>query len=1138
MLRVDEWQGARGLFIRFLRFLFLGCAIGGGTCYGEVLCLRDVGEPVRAGKAAVDTRGSFSALVIFTKFRGEATGQDAAPSWARDLFNADRQGSFAHFYNEMSRGQLSVRGEVLPRRYSSLREAAAYAAETPGALGKFGKFNLEILAQADRDVDMGRFDNDGADGVPNSGDDDGFVDVIFINLLTVPRDFFLGTATGFASLGLDADYISDDPAVGGGFIRIPSRFTGFGGTTQRGHVFTVTAATMCHEFGHVLGLPDLFDQSAVAASGEIEPEMDSAGIGKWGLMGLGTLGWGVEDGPNAFCAWSLAQLGWIGEDNEHLVEVQQSLRDVVVEDIDRGGKVYKIAVSQDEYFLLANRQPAGSYYDRNIPGGGLLTWHVDERADNDEERHKQVDLVCADGLFADRGFPGSAADPVRGGDNLDFFSRDAAYADDHNGNQGDATDPFDGVRFTRFAPDDNPGVSGHVGFARNLPLGFAVENIRADGERMIVDILVRQPLEGHVVADTTWSGTVVVDGDIVIEPRVRLTLAAGTEVRFARGDSRRMGFDENRGELLVYGELEVQGNARLVSGETQPRARDWSGVFLLNGQSEVEGLEVDHAEYGVVRTRLPAGTTRFAGRQRIPLDLLVPADARLVVEAGAELRFSAADLSGNGREPTLTELIVAGELAVEGETGQAARFELDSSAQDSIWYGVRLEAEGRLDVRFAEIEQCAFAISGEVANGIVLRLADSRIRRAPGRGLNLLVNGAVEVDRTSFSSITGQGIAVQGSGRLVLRNATVESNGLDGLFLGNCSLEAIGLRLEGNGIFDEERPRSGLVAVGGRGQKIELWNSTIAGNSLYGLDLSAWQGVVELHKSEVSGNKEGGLRAAGLERLVFENAQIVRNLGIGASVEDGTVEVWTTTFEDNVRQGLVLSTGTSGAIEMCRFANNDGLRLINAGDLFVRTSRFENAILAFSSEESAPVVQGNFFVNNATALRVSGAAVPGAISGNTFERSRLAAIENLSVLPLNAADNYWGTADSTEIAEMIKGEVEWTPFLRQEPGATAVEQMGSDKPAVFALHPSFPNPFNAEVTIRFDLPEIASVELAIYDVLGRPVRRLAEGQLAPGYYRQSWDSRDGAGRSVASGVYLFQLKAGDFVQVGRLLLLR
>ena len=199
---------------------------------------------------------------------------------------------------------------------------------------------------------------------------------------------------------MDADYISNDVAAGGGYVRVRGRFNGFGGTTQRGHTFSVTSSTMCHEFGHVLGLTDLFDQSSISADGELDPEEDSAGIGKWGLMGLGTLGWGIEDGPNALSGPTLAELGWVEVD-----VVDKPEEGIELEEIFTGRRLLKIPLSRHEYFLLEYRRASGSYYNRNIPRDGLLLWHIDELADNDEERHKRVDLVCADGLYADRGAP-------------------------------------------------------------------------------------------------------------------------------------------------------------------------------------------------------------------------------------------------------------------------------------------------------------------------------------------------------------------------------------------------------------------------------------------------------------------------------------------------------------------------------------------------------------------------------------------------------------------------------------------------------------------------------------------------------------------------------------------------------------
>ncbi len=76
--------------------------------------------------------------------------------------------------------------------------------------------------------------------------DEAYVDIVFINLLTVPRYFLLDRATGYASLNLESDYLSDDPAAGGGVIRVRSRYGSFGGSTQRAHTFSVAAATMCH----------------------------------------------------------------------------------------------------------------------------------------------------------------------------------------------------------------------------------------------------------------------------------------------------------------------------------------------------------------------------------------------------------------------------------------------------------------------------------------------------------------------------------------------------------------------------------------------------------------------------------------------------------------------------------------------------------------------------------------------------------------------------------------------------------------------------------------------------------------------------------------------------------------------------
>lgn len=1110
------------------------------------LCISLIGGPVPAHAAGqqATANGTYSALVIFARFADEATNDVSKPPWADDLFNAAIRGSFTHFYNEMSAGQLRVGGQVLPKRYASRLPASAYLARTPGTLGQFARFNLEILEQADADVDMGRFDNDGADGVPNSGDDDGYVDIVFINLLTVPRDFLIGGATGLASLGLNTDFLSNDAGANGGVIRVRSQFSGFGGTTQRGHVFTVTAATMCHEFGHVLGLPDLFDQSSVTADGDLDPEQDSAGIGKWGLMGLGTLGWGVEDGPNAFSAWSLARLGWLGMDNAGLDLIDGSRTGLVLEPIDRGGRVLKIPVTQDEYFLVENRQATDSYYNRNIPAGGLLVWHVDERADNDEERHKQVDLICADGLYGSRGFPGLQADAIGGGDNLDFWARDAAYAAAHNGNQGDATDPFDGVRYRRLAWDTNPGMRAYSGSRRGVPLGIVLDNITdLGGGRMGLDVLVGQSVPGNVTRDTTWTGTIDLRGDVIVEAGATLTLARGVEIRFASGDSRGAGFDSTRGEIIVYGTLLIEGTTtdpvqvRGLSGAN----RQWSGVLLPGaGSPALEAavaageLVLEHSVLGVARARLPAGRTTWSGQRTIPWDVIVPKGAELLITSGSLVGFAPQDLSVRGGSPVRTELIIEGGLTVRGTSTAPVELTVASADPNQLWSGVQVVHGATIDVEGMRMSQAAAGFAGDVA--AAFRLADSVLRRL-GTGLRLTLFGDAAVDRAEFNTITTNAVHVGGSGTMRVRSSIVEGNGREGIFVRNAGLQVIDSRVSGNGILDAGDPRSGLWAEGGLGQRIELWNTTIDGNREHGIDLDAWQGVAELHGTTVVGNRRDGVRATGAERIVFEEVEIGRNLGAGARLANTTSEVWTTTFDNNVGAGLAVDGGFP-AVDMSHFTGN-ALELDDVTRGSVRNSTFENAAVALLSSQSSPQVVGNTFSGNVTGLRVTGRPVPDPIMGNTFTNNTTA-VDNRSGVLLAAQGNYWGTTDSTIIASLLAGDVDFSSYLDGESMQTAVASSLDDTlPATFALYYAWPNPFNASTTIQFDLPTPSRVELRVYNALGQHTRDLTPGRrLAAGRHIVRWDGRDDDGRHVASGVFFYRLSAAGVQATARVALTR
>ena len=96
------------------------------------------------------------------------------------------------------------------------------------------------------------------------------------------------------------------------------------------------------------------------------------------------------------------------------------------------------------------------------------------------------------------------------------------------------------------------------------------------------------------------------------------------------------------------------------------------------------------------------------------------------------------------------------------------------------------------------------------------------------------------------------------------------------------------------------------------------------------------------------------------------------------------------------------------------------------------------------------------------------------------------------------------------------------------PGTVAV-------PTVAAVAP---NPFATETAISYTLPAATQVTVRIYDATGRFVRTLVESTVPQGFHLHRWDGRDGAGRSVASGIYFFKFSAGTFERTQRVVKLR
>jgi hypothetical protein len=144
---------------------------------------------------------------------------------------------------------------------------------------------------------------------------------------------------------------------------------------------------LCHEVGHLFGLPELYAPGAATHEG----------IGKWGLMGQGT--WvGRGNAPPHLEAWSKLKLGWVD-----VVTIDAPALGVRLPAVTEAPLVVKIPAVPErphEYYLLENRRRTG--HDAALPGDGILVWHVDDtvtgfRDAQAKPAHKLLHLVEADG---------------------------------------------------------------------------------------------------------------------------------------------------------------------------------------------------------------------------------------------------------------------------------------------------------------------------------------------------------------------------------------------------------------------------------------------------------------------------------------------------------------------------------------------------------------------------------------------------------------------------------------------------------------------------------------------------------------------------------------------------------------------
>ena len=382
------------------------------------------------------TVGGIRYLPVVMGDASDKVGTHAAANLQAELFGSWPTGTMTDYYDEISYGQFQVTGSVYG--WYRLPQTMSYYEGTSGCNGLCsyptcaGKFVLDVVTLANADgVDWSQYDNDGPDGVPNSGDDDGYVDTIVIvhagnggecggNNAIWSHSFFL------RGWGIPA-YTTSTPSASGGFIKIDDyiiqpEISCYSGMIEIG--------VFCHEYGHALGLPDLYDTSQAGN-----------GIGNWGLMASGS--WGGDgaspEQPVHMSAWSKMVLGWV---TPAVVQWDDSYDLPNVELTPTVLKVWSDGQPGSEYFLVSNRQK--NLNDSKLPVGGLNIWHIDEDIINANWFSNQVNagavygvaLEQADGFdhLKDKQNRGDSGDPWPGSSsNTSFTDVSSPSSDDHSG---------------------------------------------------------------------------------------------------------------------------------------------------------------------------------------------------------------------------------------------------------------------------------------------------------------------------------------------------------------------------------------------------------------------------------------------------------------------------------------------------------------------------------------------------------------------------------------------------------------------------------------------------------------------------------------------------------------------------------
>ncbi len=338
--------------------------------------------------------GEKKALVILIDF---SDNQSIFPNQNFDtLIYGTNQSSLRDYYSEVSYEKFTISQQsVISGWFEAPHEYAYYVGEEYGISGSYPNNAQGLVVAACSLADLAGlnfsdFDEDGDD----------IVDAIFIVHAGPGAEETDSTSHIWShqwqlsntNTGCPGPFYTNDGVVVDFYSMEPERF--------QNPSALITVGVFAHEFGHVLGLPDLYDY-----------DYSTYGLGMFCLMAAGS--WGRQNetdlpgsSPSHPCVWAKYQLGWLSPTALERIGISkledQSIVCAATNEIgyrlleNPGGADWSLNGGIGEYFMVENRFRTG--FDKSLPGDGLLILHVDENiTNNDNESHPLVGIMQADG---------------------------------------------------------------------------------------------------------------------------------------------------------------------------------------------------------------------------------------------------------------------------------------------------------------------------------------------------------------------------------------------------------------------------------------------------------------------------------------------------------------------------------------------------------------------------------------------------------------------------------------------------------------------------------------------------------------------------------------------------------------------